>query len=118
MFNHNVHSKAAALLSAGLLFTAMPLAASAAETRTVAVPSGDLNLAKDAGRAVLQQRIAHAVKAVCGPGYARTTADIQAYATCSKQARAGATSQFDAMIANVQTGKRVAVDRNIAAPAE
>jgi UrcA family protein len=106
---------AAALLSA--MLTAIPVAAGAAETRSVTVRSGDLNLAKDAGRTVLQQRIAHAVDVVCGP-HARTTADIQAYATCSKTARASATSQFNAMVANAQAGKKVVAGGGAATSAE
>jgi UrcA family protein len=98
------------LLAANLLCATLLLApvASLAETRAVAVQSGDLNLTKDAGKAVLQQRIAHAVDRVCGPAHARSTADIQAYATCSKAARAGASPQYDAVIAKASTETKVA----------
>jgi UrcA family protein len=111
MFNTKTRATTVAALFFATL-AAIPSAASAAETRSVAVQSGDLDLAKGAGRAALQQRIAHAVKAVCGPDYARTTADIQAYATCSGQARVNAGSQFDAMVAKAQTNKKVALGRN------
>jgi UrcA family protein len=104
-----------ALLSA--MLATIPVAAGAAETHSVTVRSGDLNLTKNTGRAVLQQRIAHAVDTVCGP-HARTTADIQAYADCSKTARAGAASQFNAMVAKAQTGERVAAGRSAAMPTE
>lgn len=115
MFCHKPRSNTAAVfLSATLILAAIPLAAGAAETRTVTVQSGDLNLANNSGRAVLQQRIAHAVQAVCGPDYARTTADIQAYATCSKQARADAVSQVNTMVAKAQAGKKVALGRSSA----
>jgi UrcA family protein len=117
MSDHKVRPLIAfALLSA--MFGSIPVAAGADERPSVTVQSGDLNLAKDAGRAVLQQRIAHAVDAVCGPAHPRSTADAQAYATCSKTARASAAAQYDALVANVQTGKRIAAGRNTATPAE
>jgi UrcA family protein len=96
------------LACAAFLAAANPVAA---ETRTVQVQSGDLNLTKDAGRTVLQQRIAHAIDAVCGPAHARTTADAQAYATCSKTAHAGALVQYDAMVAKAQADMKVAGNR-------
>lgn len=102
---------ATALFSAALILVSMPLAAHAADTRTVAVQAGDLNLARDAGRAALQSRITRAVEEVCGPAHPRTTAEVQAYATCSKTARANATAQYDAVIAKAQMGMKVAGDR-------
>jgi UrcA family protein len=98
------------------LFAANPLAA--AETHSIAIQSSDLNLAKDADRAILQQRIAHAVDSICGSAHARTTADIQAYATCSKATRAGAATQYDAAIAKAQMDMKVAGDRKSGMSAE
>jgi UrcA family protein len=95
-----------ASMSAALLFVGNPLAA--AETRSIAVQSSDLNLAKGTDRTVLQQRIAHAVDGICGSAHARTTADIQAYATCSKAAHASAATQYDAVIAKAQMDMKVA----------
>jgi len=104
MLKHLV-SSAAALTCATLLLT--PLS-TMAETRSVGVQSADLNLNKDAGRAVLQQRIAHAIDRICGSAHARTTADVQAYATCSKTARANATDQYAALIAKAASETKVA----------
>jgi UrcA family protein len=100
---------AAAVFSAALVLAAIPVAAGAAETRTVVVHSQDLNLTADAGRAALQQRIAHAVGMVCGTDFARTTQDIQAYATCRKQVLASTAPQFNLVVAKAQAGKKVAM---------
>jgi UrcA family protein len=108
MLNPIARSIATASLSATLLFAANPLAA--AQTQRIAVHSSDLNLTKGADRATLQQRIAHTVDRVCGLDHARTTADVQAYATCSKAAQASAATQFDAMVAKAQTGTKMASD--------
>jgi UrcA family protein len=115
MFNH--HSIAAAALLSAMLAT-IPVAAGADEARSVTVKAADLNLATDAGRTVLKNRIALAVGAVCEPIYGRTPAEIKAYVSCKKTARASAAPQFDAMVASAQTGGKVAVGRAIAAPAE
>jgi UrcA family protein len=117
MFDQRTRSiTATALLSA--MLAAIPLAAGVAEARSVTVPARDLNLATDAGRTVLKNRIALAVQAVCDPVYGRTPWEVKAYASCKKTARASAAPQFEAMVANAQTGGKVAVDRTIAAPAE
>jgi UrcA family protein len=112
LHRHQVFS-AAGLICATLLLAP---AASFAQTRAIAVQSGDLNLTRDAGKAVLQQRIAHAVDRVCGTAHARTTADVDAYATCSKAARASATTQYDAVIAKAATETKVAGAASASAP--
>jgi UrcA family protein len=99
------------LLSAALLLAAIPLAASAAEPRSVAVRVGDLNLDSDAGRAVLRSRIDQAVETICGDVHMRTSWDVRAETiSCTKAARAGATSQFDALVAAARSSKKVAAD--------
>ena len=117
MSHHNARPITAAALLCAML-AAIPLSAGAAETRSVTVPAKDLNLATDAGRTVLKNRIALAVRAVCDPAYGRTPSEVKAYASCMKTARASATPQVDAMVANAQTGGKVAADRTVAAPAE
>jgi UrcA family protein len=107
---------AAALLCA--MLAAVPLSASAAEALSVNVPAKDLNLATDAGRTVLKNRIALAVQKVCDPVYGRTPSEVKAYTACRQTARASAAPQVDAMVASAQTGGKVAADRTIAAPAE
>ena len=114
MFGHHVRSLTATALFSAML-TATPFAADATETPSVAVHASDLNLATDAGRTVLQNRIALAVEKVCDPVHGRTPWEIKAYSACRKTARTSAASQFDAMVANTQTGKKVAAERNPAA---
>ncbi len=104
MTNRNPYRTA--ILTAALLLCA-PLAASAADVQSVGVHAGDLNLATDAGRAVLQQRIAHAVDAVCGMSHPRTAGEAQAYAACSKTARAGTATQYDTMVAAARDGQKM-----------
>jgi UrcA family protein len=92
--------------SATLLLAANPLAA--AETHSVAVRSADLNLTREADRAILQQRIAHAVDRICSPARARTTAEVEAYRACEKLTRANAAVQYDVMVAKAQTATKMA----------
>ena len=115
MFDRHGHSIASAALLSAVL-AAIPLTAGADERPSVVVHASDLNLATNAGRTVLQNRIALAVEKVCDPVHGRTPWEVRAYTTCRKTARAGATSQFDAMVAN--TGKKVAAEGNIAASAQ
>ena len=116
MLNCLARSITVASVSAILLFAANPLAA--AERQNVVVQSSDLNLARDSDRATLQQRIAHAVDRICGSAHARTTADVQAYATCSKAARTAAATRYDSVIAKAQMGMKVAGDRKNGTSAE
>jgi UrcA family protein len=110
MFDRRARSATAALCSAIFVFAAIPLAA--AQTQSVSVQSGDLDLATDTGRAVLLQRIDHAVDKICGSPHVRTTWEVQNYATCSKAARAAAASEYDAAVAAAQNARKVAADRN------
>jgi UrcA family protein len=106
MFNRHTFS---ILLSATLLLTAIPLAANAADTRTVTVKVNDLDLDSDAGRTVLRARIDQAVETICGDVHMRTTWALRAHAiSCSNTARAGAMSQFDVLVAAARNGTKVA----------
>ena len=98
MFTFRALPSTAILTIATLLLAANPLAA-APQAPAIAVQSGDLNLTSDAGRAVLRQRIAHAVDKVCGPTHPRTTEDAQAYAACKQTAQVNAGVQYDSIIA-------------------
>jgi UrcA family protein len=112
MFNRHARS-GRIVLSAALLFSALPLAANAAETPTITVRVNDLNLDNDAGRAVLRSRINQAVDQVCGDVHMRTTWALRARAiSCSNAARAGAMSQFDVLVAAARSSKKVAADSN------
>lgn len=107
MFNR-FHSLAAAA-SLCALFAAVPMTANAADAGaapSVAVRADDLNLASNAGRTVLQNRVALAVEKVCAPVQGRTPWEVQAYRACRASARAGAAPQVEAMVAN--TGGKVA----------
>ncbi len=111
MFNR--HSRIAAnFFSATVMLAGFSFAADAAETQSVSIQSSDLDLASEAGRAVLQLRIDHAVDKVCGSPHVRTTGEVQNYATCSKEARTAAAAQFDAAVAAAQNARKVATDRN------
>src|SRR5712671_3370309 len=107
MFTFHAFPSTAILSIATLLLAASPLAA-APQAPAIAVHSGDLNLSSDAGRAVLRQRIAHAVDKVCGPTHPRTTDDAQAYAACKQAAQAQAGAQYDSVIAKAGSETKVA----------
>jgi UrcA family protein len=109
-------NRTAALLSAGLIVAAISfaaIAASAAEAnsidvRSINVRTGDLDLASASGRAVLDERVIHAVDRICGSAHARSTWEQQNYADCSKAARAEAAPRIDAMVAAAQNARKVA----------
>jgi UrcA family protein len=110
MFEHRFNPTAA-LLSAGLIVAAISfgaIAASAAETGSLNVRADDLDLASQSGRAVLEQRVDHAVDRICGSAHARSTWEQQNYASCSKTARADAAPRIDAMIAAAENARKVA----------
>jgi UrcA family protein len=107
MFHFRAITGTAILSVATLLLVASPLAA-APLAPAVAVQSGDLNLTSDAGRAILRQRIAHAVDKVCGPTHPRTTEDAQSYATCKQAAQAKAGDQYESIIAKAGSETKVA----------
>ncbi|HKB97116.1 MAG TPA: UrcA family protein [Rhizomicrobium sp.] len=113
MFDHHARSITTAALLSAVLAT-IPFTARA-ETPSVVVHASDLNLATNAGRTVLQNRIALAVEKVCDPVHGRTPWETRAYTACRKTARASAASQFDVMLANF--GKKVAVESTTAASA-
>jgi UrcA family protein len=113
MFDHTRSS--VILLSAILMFAAVPAIAGTAQTQSVTIRSSDLDLATDAGQAIFQQRIGRAVERVCGV-HPRTTWELEAYTNCRQTARAGAASQFDALVAAARNSRKVATDGNNAAP--
>jgi UrcA family protein len=116
MFNRHARS-ASILLSAALLFSVIPLTASAAEATTVTVQVNDLNLNSDIGRTVLRSRIDQAIEQVCGDVHMRTTWALRAGAiSCTNAARAGAMSQFDVLVAAARSTKKVAADSNNTPP--
>ena len=115
MFDHR--TRFSAVLLSVMLMSAAGVPAFA-QAHSVAVTSNDLNLTSDAGRATLQLRIAHAVDAVCGSAHARTTADSDAYAKCSKVARADAQTQYDTMVAKAMDERKLAGNHKAMLPVE
>jgi UrcA family protein len=116
---HYRFNRTAALLSAGLIVVAISfaaVAASAAESRSINVRTSDLDLASASGRAVLDERVTHAVDRICGSGYTRSTSEQQNYASCSKSARADVAPRIDAMVAAAESARKVAGAPSNAAP--
>ncbi|MEO7054777.1 MAG: UrcA family protein [Rhizomicrobium sp.] len=103
MFDHR-STAAAFLLAAGVM-----LAPSAqAQTQRITVDSRNLDLASDAGRAVMAQRVTHAVDRICGSPHARSTSEQHNYAACSQAARADATPQIEALVMAAENARKVA----------
>jgi UrcA family protein len=98
---------------AALMFVGSAASAQTANAQTskVDVRVADLDLASHAGRAVLEQRIGHAVDRICGSPHTRSTWEVQNYATCSQTARAQVQSQVDAMVAAAENARKMAGTR-------
>jgi UrcA family protein len=85
-----------------------PVAAKA-EAISVAVPFGDLDLTKDAGRRTLDQRLERAVRTICGGAApVRDLSQLQNYRTCILGARTAYQSQVEIALNNANA-RRVAV---------
>ena len=97
------------MLSAGLmLLSATNVPAREVEKASVDVHTADLDLASDAGRAVLDARISHAVDRICGNNHSRSTWEEQNYADCAKETRAQVRTQVDAVIAAAENARKMA----------
>jgi UrcA family protein len=83
-------------------------APAAAETASIAVPYGDLDLTKDSGRKVLDTRIARAANRLCGTIGARDLVRLAAHKACVAEARASAAPQVELAL-NAANARRVAV---------
>ena len=96
-------------LTTALLLCALPIAANA-QTRHIAVHTADLNLATDAGRAQLHDRIAQAANTVCNVYDSRMSekARAGAHAACIETASAGARQQYDVMVAAAMDRQKLA----------
>ena len=99
------------ILASAALMLAASTGFAAAQTRSIGVDASDLDLASDAGRAVMQQRIGHAVDNICGSPHSRSTAEQVNYATCSKAARADVQTKVDAMVAAAENARKMAGTR-------
>lgn len=78
-----------------------------AEPVSVVVPYADLDLTKDAGRKVLDARIARAANTICGPVNLRDLARLAARRACIAEARASAAPQVELAL-NAANARRVA----------
>ncbi len=99
-------------MSIRLVLPALALAIAgpaAAETASVAVPFGDLDLTKADGRDVLDRRLARAARQVCSSGASvRHLAAIISYRACIVDARASYQPQVELAL-NAAHARRVAV---------
>ncbi len=102
--NFKIAASAALMLTVGTGFAS-------AQTRSIGVDASDLDLASNAGRAVLEQRVDHAVDNICGSSHARSTWEQVNYAACSKAARADVRSKVDTMVAAAESARRMAGTR-------
>lgn len=78
-----------------------------AQPVSIAVPYGDLDLTRDAGRKVLDARITRAANRICGTGGARELVRIAAHKACIAEARASAAPQVELAL-NAANARRVA----------
>lgn len=86
--------------------------AQAATQSSAKVTYADLNLASAQGREVLDARIEHAIKSVCG----RTTGKIgmdQAVKDCRRQTMASAKQSRDLAVADYAAGRFAKVDSKV-----
>ena len=79
-----------------------------AETVSVAVPYGDLDLTEQAGREALDERLARAARKVCGPIAPRDLKQMTARRSCLADARASYQAQVELALSNANA-RRVAV---------
>jgi UrcA family protein len=93
------------VLAALALACAAPVAA---ETVTVAVPYGDLDLTKEAGRDALDARLERATRRVCGIAPVRDLQQMAGYRACIVAARESTREQV-ALALNAANARRVAV---------
>lgn len=101
-----VKSLCAAAVAATLF--AVPAIAGDIEQRSIAVPYGDLNLASEAGAAVLATRIKRAATTVCGPVETRRLEEVLDFKECRFRAIAKAKPQMQLAIDAARESKAYA----------
>lgn len=111
MFLHHHSFK---IIACAALMLAAGASLAGAQTRSIGIDTSDLDLASNAGRAVLQQRIGHAVDNICGSPHSRSTAEQVNYANCSVAARNEVQSKVDAMVAAAENARKMAGMRGTA----
>ena len=103
MIRNVLRISGAAIVACGLM-GAFSLPAMAGD-QSMRVTSWDLDLTTDAGRAIFERRIAHAVEQVCGPSGGVTMDERMDYLSCSRSAQAGAMSQMEVAVKAAQERK-------------
>lgn len=88
----------------------VPTVSQAATSTSVQVSYADLNLASDAGRNVLERRVARAVRIVCPTEDMRDFAIAHDTQACRSTATANAQPAVDAAIAAVRKGSVTVLD--------
>lgn len=106
-----LHHQSFKILGSAALMLVVSTGFVSAQTRSIGIDAGDLDLASNAGRAVLEQRISHAVDTICGSPHARSTWEQVNYASCSKAAHADVRSKVDAMVAAAENARKMAGTR-------
>jgi UrcA family protein len=104
-----IHLAASLALSAAL-FSGPALAQPAADGGSTAVHIADLDLATDAGAAILRSRVVHAAAAVCGDTDQRDLMATSHMMACRKIAMASATPQVELALAAARNGRAYAAN--------
>ena len=99
------------ILGSAALMLAATTSLASAQTRSIGIDASDLDLASNSGRAVLEQRVNHAVDNICGSPHARSTWEQVNYAACSKAARADVQTKVDSMVAAAENARKMAGTR-------
>jgi UrcA family protein len=98
-----------AITAAALACAVVTPAAARAETLSVAVPFGDLDLTKDAGRRTLDARLDRAARKVCGGSApVRDLSQLRNHRDCMIGARTAYQAQVELALNNANA-RRVAV---------
>lgn len=96
---------AAVAVAGALVLSAVPAAAS---QRSVEVRYGDLNLASEAGSAKLKQRVALAVKKVCGDADMRNLAERESVIRCRRETAARTDRDVALALEHARNGAQMA----------
>ena len=98
-----------ALLAAAVSMPAAALAQSNSGSRSVAVSYADLDLGSPAGRQTLDERVAGAVRELCGPSWLLSMNETVQRRHCVREAFASARPQVALAVARRGTGTLVAM---------
>jgi UrcA family protein len=108
MFRRSHCLALAAFGACGLMAAALPARAEDAQTSSLQISVGDLDLHSPAGAAVLRQRVHVAALHVCGEPSSFATLEGQSYQSCVDVAERQGLKVSDALIASARAGARYA----------